>query len=559
MRVRRLASVAAAVILALPVLCLLPVTAASGQPGGPLSSEHIITTLYAYPGISIWNLVTGNAPAISASIVDMCAADGSGSGCDGTPWKERPPPAWTVQIQALQNAGITPLVYIATGYGDAGGSPSYSLATAESEVSEAVAWYGRGIGFMFDEAATSCALESGYYGPLYRYAKRVTNDGTVELSPGTVTAGMSCYMNAADILQVFEGPETGGNTPLDPPGFRGHAFPQWLRDYPASRFAATISAASASGVGTDVAAAAADRIGNVYVDDEPEPDPGYQTLPSFWPAEVANVAGLPPAGVAVQRITAPLYATANSPAWAELAAGVPAVRAAVVDICAPDGTGSGCDGRPADAPDPAWPPAIGALRRAGVLPLYYIATDYGGTPLPVAETEVLDAVAWYGTPSVMFDQVPTSCSALPYYQALYGFVHALGGIVMLDPGTVTPSSSCYMPASDILGVFAGSQSQFQGRTFPSWLAGYPASRFSAVVSAGTAPGVAADVADAARDGIGNVYVDDEAEPPGYATLPAFWPAEIAAARQGTAPPPLPGRSSGHGCGQPAARRCRWAR
>jgi hypothetical protein len=221
MRVPRLASRAVAAILTLPGLTLpgltlLPATTAAGQVGGLVSSEHIITTLYAYPGISIWNLVTANAPAISASIVDMCAADGSGSGCDGTPWKEQPPPAWTTQIDALRNAGITPLVYIATGYGDAGGSPAFSLATVESEVSAAAGWYGGGIGFMFDEAATSCALESSYYGPLYNYVKRVTNGGTVELSPGTVSAGMSCYMNAADILQVFEGPETGANARLSP-------------------------------------------------------------------------------------------------------------------------------------------------------------------------------------------------------------------------------------------------------------------------------------------------------------------------------------------------------
>jgi hypothetical protein len=42
-----------------------------------------------------------------------------------------------------------------------------------------------------------------------------------------------------------------------------------------------------------------------------------------------------------------------------------------------------------------------------------------------------------------------------------------------------------------------------------------------VISAGTSRGVGTDVAAAARDGIGNVYVDDQAEPPGYATLPAF--------------------------------------
>jgi hypothetical protein len=107
---------------------------------------------------------------------------------------------------------------------------------------------------------------------------------------------------------------------------------------------------------------------------------------------------------------------------------------------------------------------------------------------------------------------------------------------MLDPGTVTAASSCYLPGSDILGVFAGPQSRFQAKRFPSWLARYPSSRFAAVISAGTSRGVATDVAAAARDGIGNVYADDEAEPPGYATLPAFWPAEIAAVTRATAPP-----------------------
>jgi spherulation-specific family 4 protein len=302
-------------------------------------------------------------------------------------------------------------------------------------VKAAAGWYGSGIGFMFDQAGTSCGLESRYYGPLYDYAKSVTNDGTVELSPGTVTAGMACYMNAADILQVFEGSENGSNVRLGPAGFQGHRFPQWMRAYPASRFAATISQASASGAGIDVADAAADRIGNIYIDDEPEPDPGYQTLPAFWSAEVADVAGVPPAGLAAQRIIVPLYATADSPAWAQVTGAAPAVRASVVDICAPDGTGSGCaGGKPADAPNPAWPPVIGALRGAGVLPLYYIATGYGSTPLAVVEAEVTDAVLWYGTPSVMLDQVPTACSDVPYYQALYGFVHALGRHRHAGPG-----------------------------------------------------------------------------------------------------------------------------
>lgn len=67
------------------------------------------------------------------------------------------------------------------------------------------------------------------------------------------------------------------------------------------------------------------------------------------------------------------------------------------------------------------------------------------------------------------------------------------------------------------------------------MASYPASEFSATISTGTASGVGADVTDAAADSIGNVYVDDEAEPPNYSTLPSFWSAEVqdVAAASGT--------------------------
>jgi Spherulation-specific family 4 len=265
---------------------VLPVASASAQSASLVSSEHIIATLYAYPGLSVWNQVTGNAPTVSASIVDMCAADGTGSGCDGQPWDEQPSAAWATQITALQNAGITPLVYIATDYGDQGGSTDFSLATVEKEVSAAVGWYGKGIGFMFDEAATSCSLESSYYAPLYKYVKSVTDGGTVELNPGTVSSSMSCYLSASDILQVFEGPETGTG------GFQGASFPSWMAGYAPGRFAATISAGTSAGVSTDVADAARDGIGNVYVDDEAEP-PNYSTLPAFWSAETADVKAEP--------------------------------------------------------------------------------------------------------------------------------------------------------------------------------------------------------------------------------------------------------------------------
>jgi hypothetical protein len=495
---------------------IAPVATANAQASALVSAEHIIATLYAYPGTSVWSGVTSNAPVISASIADMCAADGTGSGCDGEPWDEQPPAAWTTQIQSLRAAGITPLVYIATDWGDESGSSDFSLSTVESEVADAVSWYGAGTGFMFDEAATSCSLESSYYAPLYSYVKSVTNDGTVELNPGTVSSSMSCYMSASDVLQVFEGTETS---------FQSTTFPSWMSGYAASRFAATISAGTSAGVGTDVSDAASDGIGNVYVDDESEP-PDYSTLPSFWTSEVADVAGVTPSAPARQQIVTPLYAAPSSSYWTTLDDSAPVVRAAIVDICAPDGTGSGCDGEPADEENTSWPPVIDALLDAGVTPLYYISTDYGDTPIDTVESEISDAISWYGTSSIMLDEVPTSCADESYYATLYTYIHDDGGIVMLDPGTVTSSSSCYLPAADILEVFSGSQASFQSTTFPSWMSGYPSSSFAAVISAGTSAGVGTDVSDAASDGIGNVYVDDESEPPGYATLPSFWSSEV---------------------------------
>jgi hypothetical protein len=104
-----------------------------------------------------------------------------------------------------------------------------------------------------------------------------------------------------------------------------------------------------------------------------------------------------------QRIITPLYADPASGEWSSLARTAPTTRAAIVDICAPDGSGSGCNGKPADAAAPGWSAMVAAMRRACVVPLYYISTNYAVTPLSTAETEVKDAITWYKTASIFFD------------------------------------------------------------------------------------------------------------------------------------------------------------
>ncbi len=237
-------------------------------------------------------------------------------------------------------------------------------------------------------------------------------------------------------------------------------------------------------------------------------------------------AAAPSAQASGESIVTTLYAYPTLSSWQQVEAAAPTVSAAIVDICAPDGSGSGCNGQPADAESTVWVPTIQALEAAGIQPLYYIWTDYGAAPLATVESELLDAISWYGVSSPMFDGTSTSASEVSYYQALYSFAIANGAkTVMFNPGTVAPQSYMFGP-NEILQQFEGTEAQFQAATFPSWMASYPASEFSATISAGTAAGVGTDVSDAVSDGIGNVYVDDEAEPPNYSTLPAFWPAEV---------------------------------
>ena len=236
-----------------------------------------------------------------------------------------------------------------------------------------------------------------------------------------------------------------------------------------------------------------------------------------------------------ESIVATLYAYPTLPSWQQVESAAPTVSASIVDICAPDGSGSGCNGQPADAENTVWPPTIQALQQAGITPLYYIWTDYGATPLATVESELQNAITWYGVSSPMFDGTSTSAGEASYYQTLYNFAIANGAkIVMFNPGTVAPQSYMFGP-DEILQQFEGTEAQFDAATFPSWMASYPASEFSAVISAGTSAGVGADVSDAAQDGIGNIYVDDEAEPPNYSTLPAFWSAEVQDVAGTTAP------------------------
>lgn len=236
-----------------------------------------------------------------------------------------------------------------------------------------------------------------------------------------------------------------------------------------------------------------------------------------------------------ESIISTLYAYPTLSSWSQVINSSPTVKYAIVNICAPDGSGSGC-GRPADEANPAWLPTLANLKKSGITPLYYISTNYGAVPLTVLESEIRNAVTWYATPAPMFDTVSVGAtcnngsSPIPcvtYYSDLYKYAVSAGAAaVEYNPGTIPPSS--YMFGSkEIMQVYEGTASGFERSSFPTWMAQYPSREFAATLSAGTGATVGVDVSDATNYHIGNIYEDNEAEPPNYSTLPSFWSTEIA--------------------------------
>jgi len=248
-----------------------------------------------------------------------------------------------------------------------------------------------------------------------------------------------------------------------------------------------------------------------------------------------------------EHIIATLYAYPTLPALKQVENAAPAVNAAIVDVCAPDGTGSGCDGQPADAINSDWTPTINALRADGIAPLYYISTNYGATSETTLESELQQAFTWYGTASPMFDTMAPSgtcnnggdpISCVTYNANLYAAAVKLGAAdVVYNPGTTFGVSAAdIFGPREIIQVFEGTAASFEATAFPSWMAGFSPTQFAATLSVGTAQTVPTDVDDAVKDGIGNFYEDDEAETPNYATLPSFWNAEAADVNSATSVP-----------------------
>lgn len=233
------------------------------------------------------------------------------------------------------------------------------------------------------------------------------------------------------------------------------------------------------------------------------------------------------------------FVSPTSSNWTTIGDTAPAgeIENAILEICDPLGN---CGGNATEA-NTAWDSTLETLKfDDGVRPLYYISTDFANISLATVEQDAAKAETWYGSYDIgfMFDEVSGTSADQSYYQDLYDYVTeptsegGLGApVVMMNAGAPPPVDYVFGD-QEILQVFEGSETDFTNGSFsmPSWTDNLPTNTFAATISAATASSYKTDVADAENDGIGNIYINDEAAvPPPYDTLPSFLAGEAAAA------------------------------
>ena len=172
-------------------------------------------------------------------------------------------------IARAQAAGVRVMGYVYTSYG------ARSAATVKADIATWKQFYG--VTDIFFDEASDVAGKLAYYQDLVNTV-HATAGAKAMLNPGVnVDSG---YGQVADIINIFEG------TPSDYSGFSPST---WTTNYPASKFAHLIYGATGTSSLTSVLAQSATRrAGYVYVTNDTLPNP-WDTLPSYWTTEVAQV------------------------------------------------------------------------------------------------------------------------------------------------------------------------------------------------------------------------------------------------------------------------------
>jgi hypothetical protein len=181
-----------------------------------------------------------------------------------------PRASYTTGVDALRRFGGQVIGYIYSSYG------ARPLAAVKADVDRYDSFYTID-GFFIDEVTNDAdATHLAYYGELYQYIKSKRATYTVTGNPGTKTLSTYLTRPAFDRLVTFE-----NNT-----GYPAYVPDAWTQKQPPTVFSHLCYDAATAEIMTNYVQLAVQRnAGYIYVTDDRGTNP-WDTLPSYWNAEV---------------------------------------------------------------------------------------------------------------------------------------------------------------------------------------------------------------------------------------------------------------------------------
>ncbi len=231
---------------------------------------------------------------------------------------------------------------------------------------------------------------------------------------------------------------------------------------------------------------------------------------------VAAAATAAPAGRQSWLIPAYQYPT-SGPLWTTLATTRPATLPSYVIA----NVGSG----PGTTLGPTYAAAVSNVEAEGWTVVGYVDTAEATVPLTTAEAQVSAWGSLYGVDDIFFDDVTGTSAGLAYYEALTHYVHGLGGIDILNPGT-PPSPGYLSPsAANAVVVMENTLAAFQSSPPPDYSSS--AVQIGYIITSGPTEQDLPSTLQAIKALGGNlVYVTDQGD--GYSSLPSYFATENSA-------------------------------
>ena len=218
--------------------------------------------LPAYFAPADWGGIIIDSPPVGGYVI-MNPANGPGGSYD---------PDYAAAVAATQAAGLMVLGYVYSSYA------GRSVGPIQVDIDSYNAWYN--VDGIFIDECSGLTADIAYYEGLVAYV------GTFcVLNTGSIPTDQS-YMSMADSVCIFEG---------DYATYLTWSSPSWASSYPSSEITHLVyNCGSEGNMINAIGLATARNAGYVYVTDDTSPNP-WDTLASYWSAELAQLAATAPA------------------------------------------------------------------------------------------------------------------------------------------------------------------------------------------------------------------------------------------------------------------------